>query len=124
MIKIMTVPVGEPPLEVRKKWVGETLPVILIHDESCRGAMSGMPTEARIRYYVEEKEALEILARTHPDAANWWYENGFPHADSLFGFLAEEVQIVGELEDLPPDVRLFLGLLEVGVGAHDHPGNN
>ncbi len=120
---ITSVPSGEAPLEVRKAWVGLEMPINCIHDFGCLGVLTGKPSEGQIRYWVSQDEALQILNKVHPDAATWWYQHGYPHFGNSFGFLENEIRVFGDPQELPREYRQFLGLLEVGVGASDHPSN-
>ena len=114
-IRIVTIPCGESPLEIRKMWVGcGELLVHFIHDEGSQGILTGKQGDTKVRYWVDQEEALEILSRVHPDTAEWWYRNGFPKQDRFFGFLEDEVEVVGELEEVCPQCIVFLELLDKG----------
>jgi hypothetical protein len=68
---------------------------------------------------VPQEEAIRILSRKSRHAAWWWKENGFPQPDQCFGFKMVHAEIVGTLKEIRPRICQFVGLLEVGVGAHD-----
>jgi len=119
LIKVVTIPDSEAPTEISKHWIGEELPVNAIHNNSVRGVISNKKSRSGIMYNVSQTIALEILSRNHPDAAQWWYEHGFPQAGKNFAFRQEEVVVIGKIEDVQPVTKMYLGLLEVGVGAHD-----
>ncbi len=112
-------PDGEPPEEIRKKWIGNEMPVHAVHDDRGRGVITGRKSNKGILYNVDQAVALDILSLKHPEATQWWHEHGFPKAGKNFAFRQEEVVVVGELEELPKEIRMFPGLLEVGVGGQD-----
>lgn len=89
-IKIMKVPEGEAPEEIRKAWVGMILPCqsLVGHakwDERERGALSEEQNPRnRYSFAVPQKEALQRLADLggkHAEAADWWKAHGFPKED-------------------------------------------
>jgi hypothetical protein len=79
-IRIIAVPPGEAPLEIREQWVGLILP--LAGGEPCAwqmqtlGVLTGeLEEEETIGYAVDFDEALSALAEKSPAAAKWWEEN-------------------------------------------------
>ena len=119
LIRVVIIPNSEAPIEISKKWVGEEFPVNAIHNDSVRGVVTGKKSRSGIMYNVDQTIALEILSHNHPDAAQWWYEHGFPQAGKNFAFRQEEVVVVGKIEEVKPVIRMWLGLDMVGVGAQD-----
>lgn len=94
-IRIVAVPPGEAPEEVRRAWVGVRIPLPLFHrrprEWRSAGVLSGPKTLAarlsalwsgRLRrangYAVSVLEAIAALDATHPEAAKWWREHA-PH---------------------------------------------
>ena len=92
MIRIIAVPPGDAPLEVRKAWVGLELPLapgekgarvarthgVLAEPKTvAEQVFSHQLPEAteKVGYAVEAAKAIEILARHAPDAAFWWKRN-------------------------------------------------
>ena len=88
-LKITATPEGEAPEWVRKCWVGLELPLIDGTEEAqeleTTGVLSGARTdigqflqgifdepEIVSGYVVESLVAIEILASSSPEAANWW----------------------------------------------------
>jgi len=86
-IRIVRAPVGEAPEWVREAWVGLELPLHESDETTVEtgGVLSGPWTPfgywwARLRgkshrttgYLVHSARAIQILARTRPDAADWW----------------------------------------------------
>ena len=89
-IRIVRRPVGEAPEWVRDAWFGLLLPTKRGSPRSwpVTGVLSGQASVfARIRdrmqgrtrrltgYAVNAKAAVDLLAETHPAAAQWWREN-------------------------------------------------
>ena len=90
-VRIVAIPHGEPPLWVREKWVGLELP--LARGLSARGyygigVVSGPRTclgqilaillgraERIMGYPVYADRAIDVLAKSSPEAAAWWREN-------------------------------------------------
>lgn len=91
-VVITKVPEGEAPIEVRRAWVGlelvaddclsEGIEHRIDNDEVLEGQ--------RLVFIVSQKEALVRLAAVNPEAAYWWYTNGFPQANRKFSFGADE----------------------------------
>ena len=76
-VRIVGVPSGDAPLEIRKQWLGLELPLMPGRSDTYqvagRGVLSGKPlAESIIGYLVSAHEAVEILASRSPDAAKWW----------------------------------------------------
>ena len=108
-IRIISVPPGDAPLWVREKWVGLNLPIV---GSSSRQALSFSvlvkPTllnhlwamlrgrsETVTGYLVEGGRAVNILAASSPEAAEWWRQNapGFVSPGRFFIFHAEACQL-------------------------------
>jgi len=92
-IRIVSVPPGEAPEDIRRAWIGLTLPI------RGRGPIMGIGSGVltgpkgilellwrlltfRMRvqagYAVDVATAIDILAKTRPDAAAWW-RHAAPH---------------------------------------------
>src|SRR5579871_3824738 len=74
-IRIIAIPPGEAPEEVRRAWVGLVLPLA----KRARGPLLargfGVLTgqrELTHGYAVRSRQAVEILSRHAPEAAEWW----------------------------------------------------
>ncbi len=99
-VKIVKVPNGEAPLDVRKAWVGLVLPcdpyLGYPDNDLERGILSGKKAARnRCGISVRQDLAIEILEKERPEAAAWWKANGFPQeAGSRFGFAEEEIEII------------------------------
>ena len=78
-IKIVSVPDGEAPLEVREKWVGLELPVVPGESYAQQGVVSGKPVNPPMDgYLVKAVTAVAILAKSDRDAARWWETHFLP----------------------------------------------
>ena len=126
-IKVVQIPDGEAPLWVRKSWVGLTLPVVATSNDNGYGVLSLKKSKGRCKSFeVEQIDALDALRSQSMEAAQWFRNHGYPMDTKgvYFSFKASQVEVLEKLkEKRAPNVRQFLGLLEVGVGAHDHPAN-
>jgi hypothetical protein len=104
MVKIVGVPAGEAPLHIREAWVGMALPIV--GRKSVRLWTSGVLTAARTPwgriwaalrgrwrkregYVVDAAEAIRLLARERPDAAQWWQQNAAHFIEARRRFLFE-----------------------------------
>jgi hypothetical protein len=91
MVRIVAIPQGEPPLWVREKWVGLELPLArgptaagfygfgaVSGPRTCLGQMWALllgRAERIVGYPVYADRAVDILAKSSPEAAAWWREN-------------------------------------------------
>ena len=103
-IKIVKVPDGEAPEEIRQAWVGMILPCHPIvgystWDERERGALTEEQNlHNRYSYVVPQKEALQLLSDAGgkcKEAAEWWKVQGFPKDDptmNCFSFYQLEAE--------------------------------
>ncbi len=89
-IKIVALPPGEAPQDVREAWVGLVLPLALPGRRRGRGAGVLTGPKSLFRwplwylvnrqpvqqcYVVESATAINILAFYNPESARWWQEN-------------------------------------------------
>jgi len=123
-IKIVDLPPGKAPVEIRSKWIGLELPITpadmhkaymasLLTSPKC---YLGIFIESRENdfltngaYFVSGAEALEILARASPETAKWWRKKApnFQKPQSAFLFSAACCEPM-EIEDTvwpPPPTR-------------------
>ena len=124
-IKIIIPPWGEAPLKIRAQWVGCILPINAVHNVVNFGALTGKNFGGLV-YSVDQSEALQILREKDANAEMWWHSKGYPMPNHNFCFRVEEAEIVAILTktiQVYDVVEMFTGLLEVGVGADDHPAN-
>lgn len=124
-ITITKLPEGEAPQWVRAAWVGLVVPVIAISYTEAFGLLSKSQLGPRLMYIVPQREAIKALKKKSKRAATWWTSIGFPRPQETFGFNFDEASIEGKITcERPEKIYQFFGLLEVGVGAYDHPANN
>jgi len=116
-VKIVRTPDGEAPVRVREEWVGVILPVIGMSASSGKGVISGKDTDDEPAYVVSQADAIAALEQKSRKAAGWWKDNGYPQNGGCFGFKVAQCKVVGKLAK--PPRRQYVGILEVGVGAHD-----
>lgn len=100
-IQIIDIPEGEAPQEIRKAWRGLVLPAypfVGYGSSRERGAVTlGENNRNNYSYTVPQDKALEVLARSNPEAVLWWKENGYPkkgEKENCFSFpcsIAREV---------------------------------
>ena len=113
-IRIIKIPIGEAPEDVREAWVGLILPLAEGRRSQRRnwavfGVLSGpksfLPKVLAMLlgkhpvldgYRVNASAALEILAQRTPEAAEWWNENTpqFLRPNQYFVFDAESCEEV------------------------------
>ncbi len=99
-IRIIAIPPGEAPEDVRRAWVGLVLPVARVsrgpHLIRSFGVLTGR-AQLTCGYAVPARAALDILARSAPEAAEWWTRNApqFLQPGRLFLFHAEVCQEMG-----------------------------
>ncbi len=98
-IRIIKIPDGEAPIEIRQAWVGLTLPCDPYLGYPDKGLERGVLTNEeaprnRCGFSAPQDEAIAILAQSNPKAATWWKEHGFPQPDQRFGFAEKEAEIV------------------------------
>lgn len=121
-IRITEIPDGEAPLHIRENWVGLVLPVFATTEIKSESVLTHEETAREPVYMIPQDSAIDILGTTSPEAAAWWRDIGFPQDGGYFCFKISQAEVVGILREAP--IHLFHGLLEVGVGAHDHPLNH
>ncbi len=84
LIRIVQVPGGQSPLEIRQAWVGVEMRCWLLRESGdCPG------------YLVAEADALSALNAKSPEAARWFRENGCTKDPaSLWSFRPQGVQVI------------------------------
>ena len=99
LIKIVKVPAGEAPENIRRAWIGLTLPCGSIcgypNQEAERGVVTREKTQQNRRgFQVSQLLAIAILAKHAPSAAQWWRSQGYPKPAEFFHFGADEAEII------------------------------
>lgn len=76
-VRVIRVPEGDAPLEIRKQWVGCELPVYKILRENSYGygVLSGEPKLLSRGVVIRIDRAIPILAERSPEAAQWFIEH-------------------------------------------------
>src|SRR5262245_31416390 len=102
-IRIVRVPEGEAPLEIRQAWVGLVLPCDPYLGYPASGGEQGVCTgrkSARNRYGfgVPQDQAIAVLDIENPQAAAWWRTQGFPRGDERFCFAEAEAEIISGVQ--------------------------
>ncbi len=86
-ILVVKAPPGDAPEEVRRAWVGLTLPAYpQFGKEVGYGSLSKDVVFEGDAFCVPAAKALEALRLKSPEAADWWGERGhpIPFTDFLF----------------------------------------
>jgi hypothetical protein len=73
-VRIVAVPPGPAPEEVRRAWVGLVLPLGPA-ETGPRPIRTTGTGEEKVSYVVDAARALQILAAHAPEAALWWKRN-------------------------------------------------
>lgn len=94
-IKIIAIPPGQAPLEIREAWVGLILPIAenKSSDTIQMGALGGKP-ENLGGYDVETKVAIKELKKKSPKAAKWWESNINPEWAPRLTFKREVCELI------------------------------
>jgi hypothetical protein len=72
-VRVVAVPPGPAPEEVRRAWVGLILP--LGPGETGPRPVKTAGAEEKVGYVVDAPRALQVLAAHAPEAALWWKQN-------------------------------------------------
>jgi hypothetical protein len=100
-IKIISVPEGIGPQEVRQAWVGLQFPCpcFALECELRRHGLPGDPSfEPANSYLVFQSVALKILNVSNPVVGEWWRGRGFPQSERVvFSFHPMEVEVHGKV---------------------------
>ncbi len=115
-IKIMEIPAGEAPLDIRRAWVGLILPCFPEAGYLDGGAehclLSGEKlAEERVVVIVPQDQAIAILLQHDRRAAAYFMAHGCGKEGQYFSFGANEVRIVYGVTVVP---RRVFGDLETG----------
>jgi hypothetical protein len=105
LFQICSIPSGGAPDWVLEAWVGCVVEGYydLFENPRAHDMLTGQPVEVfPDDVYVFEEHALEVLARSNPQAAQWWRDNGFPRSKGfLFRFRACEMERMSVCEVIP-----------------------
>jgi hypothetical protein len=96
-IRIVAVPKGEAPEEIRRLWVDSVLPcgpICGYPPKGEKGVLSGtLSAHTRRGYVVRQERALEVLLQKSPEAFAYWNSLGFPYLDECFHFAEDEAHV-------------------------------
>jgi len=96
-IRIICVPDGDAPEEVRTAWKGLTLPAYpKILEGGGRGGVSGVFSGEADSFEVPQDAALRVLGEKDPVAACYWISLGFPQKGHSFFFKTTCADVIGE----------------------------
>ncbi len=107
LVKIIAVPEGDAPKEIREAWVGLDLPYEYRSFSEDADDLSDEGVKLfRINVRVPQKEAIEALEKkainkelsiakraATQQAVNWWKGKGFPKVGRYFSFGINEVEV-------------------------------
>ena len=79
-VRIISIPPGQAPEWVRKKWVGLVIPLPEQETSGLQMGVRGGKAENQGGYQVETREAIRRLEDKSPEASRWWRENLIPEA--------------------------------------------
>lgn len=76
-IKIIATPPGQAPEEVRKEWVGLTIPLVPQETGGFQMGVLGGTAKNVGGYQVSSRDAFDLLMAKSPEACHWFMENAF-----------------------------------------------
>lgn len=102
LIRIITAPRCEAPLEIRTKWINIEIPCLYFDefgvDRLVKLSDSLENIDSYVSFVVFQVHAIDALKAVYPDAAAWWKSRGFPVGPrSTFAFSGESVEPLGEI---------------------------
>jgi hypothetical protein len=74
-VKLIAMPPGQAPEEVRKEWVGLVIPLPEQETGGYQMGVRGGKSQNAGGYQVDTREALQLLYDKTPAAAEWFMEN-------------------------------------------------
>ncbi len=97
--RIIAIPSGEAPYEVRSMWVGVEFPIIFYGETSVLlGVLSGEPDQDNIGGFsvsaVDAIALLEVKDEQGRCAAQWWKDHGFDRRGLDLTFGPQYCQVV------------------------------
>jgi hypothetical protein len=96
-IHIISIPKGDAPLSIRKKWLRLKLPLVEnLSSKSVQCGVNGNPPKNEGGYAVNAAQALIILDQSSPKAANWWRRNLPPVPSCELVFAKDVCELIVE----------------------------
>jgi hypothetical protein len=92
LIKVIRVPVGPAPEEIRKAWVGLVLDVICLNPGSEFDYLKMQFLPERESFLALKTTAFDLLEKKDPSAARWFRENS--GSSNFFTFGEDEFEIL------------------------------
>ena len=93
-VRVVRIPAGEAPEEVRKQWVGCSFVAVYRGSERVRGIMTGAPGLAHDVVAVEAGIAVQTLQQRSREAAQWFREHSRDGPSGNFLFDAADVEVI------------------------------
>ena len=95
-IRIVKVPAGEAPMAIRKKWIGIEIPCLFYVPHAFgSGVLSKKASSQGPMYVVLQTQAVEALARVHPETLVYWARIGYPRSQrAVWLFDATSVVVI------------------------------
>ncbi len=107
VIRIVSTPLGEAPLQIQNQWVGIEIPCLFHHSDADiiekenSGVISGLKDDDYDGYVVYQDHAIAALRQKSPETADHWNKIGFPEdSTALFIFNEESVEVVRPVKSL------------------------
>lgn len=91
-VKVVKVPIGPAPEEIRKAWVGLVLDVVCLNPGREFDFVKMQFLPERKSFLVLKTTALDLLEKKDPSAARWFREN--PGFSNFFTFGSDELELL------------------------------
>lgn len=102
-IRIISIPCGGAPVEIREKWIGVEMECVYYDpaNTTSQNIATGEFQPKHKAYGVLQVQALEALEKVAPEAALWWKKQGYPkHPLAFFTFRAETVEVLEPVQHI------------------------
>jgi hypothetical protein len=97
--QITSLPPGEAPIDIQAAWIGCVMPLFGLSDgRRVCGVLTRQRVPNRCGYMVRTLEAIAVLERQSPAAAQWWREHTpyLIQRGKLFVFAVESCRLCNE----------------------------
>ena len=121
--RVIKTPEGKAPLNARQAWVDLILPIAAVIGAEDLTMTCGQTIDCD-GVAVNFEAGLAVLANVDPNAAACIRETT-TNPDPVLIFRVDEVEFLDgqKRKPTPLPIHQRFGMLEAGVGAHDHPEN-